>query len=88
MHTGTVQAGDGPRLIQLCISGRRVQISSPDGERWSARIRRVQVVSLEGGLLVLSLAGQQWVITLDDPDRFRWQFLPRLRRAMARLGRS
>lgn len=85
MHTGIALTASGGRSIQLCVAGRRVQISSADGKRWSARTRRVRIVSLEGAVLVLSLAGQQWVITLDDPDRFRWQFLPRLRSAVVHM---
>jgi len=82
MHTGTAVTVAGSQLVQLCVTGRRVQISSSDGEIWSGRARTLALISIDNGVVQLEFAGREWTIQLDDPDRFTWQFIPSLRRAL------
>ena len=83
MHTGIVVDPTPRETVQLCVSRHRLVLSSSEGESWSSRLRHVRISDLGEAVIRVELGGVRWTIRLDDPDRFRWNVVPRLQRRSA-----
>jgi hypothetical protein len=81
MHTGTLWRAAEGTDAQICVSGHRVQLSTASGSAWTWSARRIELST--GALLSVnvSVAGEPWSFVPDDPERFRWEFVPHLQEA-------
>lgn len=87
MHTAHIRETtlDALGAAQICVSGKKVQLSTVDGRRWSFHIDHVAVqATADADEVRLDVPGDVIVLRPDNPERFRWEFIPHLRTARSR----